>query len=261
MTFKNNKIHLKQIIHLSFFVFISTCAFSQEKNRYDDSLISFKKNTSSQIIKRKGYVLAYDTLQLKTYWVYYLHTNKKSEKVVSRSNHFKTDSFLKSKDIYADYKNSGFDRGHLAPAGDMCYDSITMKESFYYSNISPQTPSFNRGVWKLLEEKTRYWVGVYDSIYIIIGPIFNQGCQNYIGVDSIPIPVSFYKILLNKRGNQYVALAFEIPNLESKQNLASFVVSIDALEQKTKIDFFPFLPDEHENLLERIINIQNWDFH
>jgi endonuclease G len=62
---------------------------------------------------------------------------------------------IKRTDNEIDYEKSGYDRGHLAPAADMGFSKITMAESFYYSNMSPQVPGFNRGIWKQLEEQTR----------------------------------------------------------------------------------------------------------
>lgn len=242
---------------LLYILSFSSFLHSQQLN---DSLVSFDGLRSSIIIKRKGYVLSYDTSMLKTNCVYYLHTKEKNTKKFNRSNNFIVDSIFKGVNFNNNYKQSGYDRGHLAPAGDMTYDSIAMKESFYYSNISPQLPSFNRGIWKKLEEQTRRWVENYDSIYIFTGTIFNNDSLQFIGNDSLPIPHSFYKILLNKKGNQYTSLTFEIPNHSSNKALTSFITTIDEIEKKTKIDFVPFLDDELELKLEKSVSYDLWEF-
>jgi endonuclease G, mitochondrial len=239
------------VISLSFF----SISIGQKTNN-TDSLISFDDLTSSIILIRKGYVLSYDTSMLKTNCVYYLHTKAKRVKKIDRSNDFITDSLFVNIDFNNDYKYSGFDRGHLAPAGDMAYDSIAMRESFYYSNVSPQAPSFNRGIWKKLEEQTRNWVDKYDSIYVFAGSVFFDDSLKFIGRDSIPVPDSFFKIVMNKRKGGYFILAFEIPNRPTKLPLQTFTTTIDEIERKTKINFFPFVSDE----LENSIHLDQWEF-
>ena len=105
--------------------------------------------------KHLGYSVHYDQKHRQARWVGYLLTKSETVKVAKRSNKFTADPLIPETDNAVDYKKSGFDRGHLAPAADMSYSQETMQESFYFSNMSPQNPSFNRGIWKKLEEKTR----------------------------------------------------------------------------------------------------------
>ena len=128
--------------------------------------------------------------------------------------------------------------------------------TFYYSNVSPQAPSFNRGIWKKLEEQTRNWVDKYDSIYVFAGSVFFDDSLKFIGRDSIPVPDSFFKIVMNKRKGGYFILAFEIPNRPTKLPLQTFTTTIDEIERKTKINFFPFVSDE----LENSIHLDQWEF-
>jgi endonuclease G len=71
--------------------------------------------------------------------------------------------------VTKDYAKSGYDRGHPARAADLGWSAQTMRESFYFSNMSPQLPAFNRGIWKKMEEKVRDWALTYDTIFIVTG--------------------------------------------------------------------------------------------
>jgi endonuclease G len=81
-------------------------------------------------------------------------------------------------DFSIDYQKSGYDRGHLAPAEDMWYSMETMVQSFFYSNMSPQLPRFNLGVWKKLEMQMRNWAVEYDNLYVVTGPILSDSIKD-----------------------------------------------------------------------------------
>ena len=93
-----------------------------------------------------------------------------------------------------DYRRSGYDRGHLAPAADMAFDNLAMSESFYMSNMSPQNSKLNRGLWARLENRIRDWVRRGDGdAYVITAPILKKGLER---IDSgVSIPDFYYKII------------------------------------------------------------------
>lgn len=129
-------------------------------------------NTSPRdiVITHAGYSLLYNETCKQANWVAYELTKEKTNKIFQRTNHFITDPQVKTGIADGrDYSGSGYDRGHLAPASDMGWSSTTMAESFYYSNMSPQTPGFNRGIWKSLEELVRNWAVENDTICIATG--------------------------------------------------------------------------------------------
>src|SRR5450759_1124712 len=74
----------------------------------------------------------------------------------------------------SDYTKSGYDRGHLCPAADMGFNPVAMEESFFMSNISPQVPDFNRGLWKELEMTVRKWAIKEHKLYVVTGPVFKD---------------------------------------------------------------------------------------
>lgn len=155
-----------------------------------------------------------------------------------------------------DYKHSGYDRGHLATASDMNFDSIAAIECYYYSNISPQEHSFNIGIWKKLENQVRRWAKEKDSIYIITGPILTYSDKT-IGVNEVKVPNAFYKIIFQS-GKKPKMIAFIIPNQKSDLPIQDFAVPVDLIEKNTGIDFFSSLPDDVENKLEAKVSCKGW---
>jgi endonuclease G len=156
-----------------------------------------------------------------------------------------------------DYKNSGFDRGHLASAADMKWSAVAMKECFYYSNMSPQIPAFNRGIWKKLEEKVRVWALEKGTLYIATGPVLTDGLSS-IGPDKVSVPKYFYKAILFYNGSKSEAIAFLLPNESSVESIYIFTISIDSLEAKTGIDFFYNLSDNIESAVESKFDLNYW---
>jgi len=157
----------------------------------------------------------------------------------------------------ADYKGSGYDRGHLAPAGDMGWSAETMQESFYYSNISPQAAAFNRGIWKNLEEQVRTWANEYKSVFVVTGPILKPNLP-VIGYNEVSVPKYYFKVILDYRLPEIKGIGFIMPNEGLKEQLNKYVVSIDSVETVTGIDFFPLLPDNQENVIERNLCFECW---
>ena len=140
------------------------------------------------IIRHLGYSFQYSEKHEQAFWVAYELTKKETEKAFERTNEFIPDpSVSTGTATVGDYSKSGYDRGHLAPAADMGWSAQAMKESFYFSNMSPQEPGFNRGIWKKLEEQVRTWAKAYDSIYVVTGPVLKDGLVQ-LGPNGVSIP-------------------------------------------------------------------------
>lgn len=217
-------------------------------------------STTGTIIKHKGYQLSYNEQHEQAEWVAYsLHKND-----IVYTNHkrpfFIVDPKVRTKSAdWRNYKNSGYDKGHLCPAGDKRYSKKAHDETFYTSNVSPQNHQFNAGIWNKLEQKTRYWAKKYNHLYVVTGGILEKNLKT-IGKDRVSVPNYFYKIILDYTEPEIKAIAFLIPHKDSSKPLYEFVVSIDELEQKTGVDFFPSLPNSIENKLEANTNYKNWSF-
>lgn len=131
------------------------------------------------------------------------------------------------------------------------------REACYISNVTPQLPDFNRGIWNVLEDKIRSYVKDNGDCWVVDGPVFYDSFSSSIGTDKIPVPDAFYKIMVDTTNGGILSYAFIIPNEGSDLPLDSFAVSIDSIEKVTSIDFFPELPDKIEDVLERRINYLN----
>lgn len=210
------------------------------------------------IVHHTAYSLLYSEEHEQAIWIAYELTSEETDRKFERSDKFLVDNAIKTGSANdGDYKGSGYDRGHLAPAADMSWSNQTMLESFYYSNMSPQDPSFNRGIWKKLEELVRTWARENKSLYVVTGPILSDNLPT-IGSNKVSIPTFYYKVLLDYSQPDVKAIGFIIPNQGSKADLSSFAVSIDKVEQLTGLNFFPNLPDQQENALESSVCIPCW---
>lgn len=197
-----------------------------------------------------GYTFLYAEKYEQASWVAYHLTSEETVKRFNRTNRFLEDQQVKTGSATDyDYKRSGYDRGHLAPAADMGWSSTTMAESFYYSNMSPQNPSFNRGIWKKLEEQVRTWAMDYQAVYVVTGPVL-KGNLSVIGANQVAVPNYYYKVLLDTESTPKKAIGFILKNEGSKGQLIEYAVSIDSVERFTGIDFFPGLEDGLEQKLE-----------
>lgn len=200
------------------------------------------------------YTLLYDTMYRQAEWVAYRLTRTElNAGTAKRSNSFRCDPHVLSYGwptaSDSDYKGSGFDRGHLLPSADRCGSSQENRATFLLSNISPQHPELNRGVWRLLEEQVRRWACQYDTLYIVTGGDLSGRLQRIEG--GIGVPERFFKAILLYSDSECQAIAFLIPNEKQlSKDFFSYTMSIDSLETRLKMDFFPALPDDVEERIE-----------
>ncbi len=218
-------------------------------------------STTGSIVHHQYYSLSYNETYEQAEWVAYeLIKNHLSNNTFKRP-YFELDSKVTTKSAhYRNFKNSGYNKGHLCPAGDRKFSKEAFDETFLTSNISPQLYDFNGGIWNRLEEKTRYWAGKYDKLYVITGGVLSSDLKT-IGTEKVAVPNYFYKIILDYTEPEIKAIAFLIPHEASEKGLYQFVTSIDKIEALTGIDFFPKLDDKTENELEASESYTNWNLH
>lgn len=213
-----------------------------------------------QIISRKGYTLSYNKSRLVPDWVAYELTYQETLGQVPREKGFYPDPEVRSNQATVDdYRHSEWDRGHMAPAGDMKWSKEAMKESCYFTNICPQNPDLNGGKWRILEEKCRDLASEYSSIQVVCGPIIENSKLGSIGNNHVQIPDAFFKVLLVKQGNRYESIGFYFKNEPASQVLRNYSCTIDEIEQKAGIDFFSSLTDDIENSVESRYSFSFWD--
>ena len=213
-----------------------------------------------QIIEHLGYTVGYSTTWNIPYWVAYSLTREEINGTVKRKNSFAPDPMLGGESVlHEDYTQSGYDRGHMAPAGDMKWSEQAMEESFYTTNICPQNRNNNAGDWKDLEELVRDLVGEYGEIYICCGPIVTDVSKTIGHERKIVVPQAFYKVLLRQKDDGlWTTIGFVMPNEAGSRPLMSYMYSVDEVERMTNIDFFYHLPDSIENVIEQDYMVTDW---
>jgi endonuclease G len=250
---------MKSILHFAIFFLVPLFLGAQSFHEIPD--LEIPRNTSNhQIIRHPGYTLQYNEKHEQADWVAYVLTREETNGIYKRTNDFESDPYIKTGSaIDGDYAGSGFDRGHLAPAADMGWSFESMQASFYYSNMSPQVPSFNRGIWSRAEAFTRNAAIENDSLFVVTGPVLRDDLPQ-IGPNKVSVPEYYYKVLLDYGLPEQKALAFLIPNQAGAFPLSNYTVSIDSIEALTGIDFFDKLPDSVESVLESEVNNDLWPF-
>lgn len=217
-------------------------------------------STTGQIIHHEGYSLSYSEPHEQAEWVAYELKKSHLSNTNFKRPYFEIDKSVKTKAAHwRNYKNSGYDRGHLCPAGDRKYSQFTHDETFLTSNISPQKHEFNAGVWNRLEQKVRYWASRNDGVFVVTGGVLKDGLKT-IGDDRVSVPNQFYKIILDNNTGKTKVLAFLLPHKDSNKPLYEFVTSVDKIESLTGIDFFSELSDDIENKIEASSSYKSWSF-
>ena len=202
-------------------------------------------HTADTILSYAGFDLGYNEQFEQAAWVAYVLTREEIESgTVERTDNFRADTSISSGSATpADYRGSGYDRGHLAPAGDMKWDHLAMSQSFLMSNMSPQEPAFNRGIWRKLETEVRNWALEKDSLYVITGPLFSPS-DSLIGESGVGIPNYYFKVLVDLSPPDHDMIAFLLPNSGSSEELLHFAIPVDSLEKISAYDFFGEAPDQ-----------------
>ncbi|UAM99112.1 DNA/RNA non-specific endonuclease [Polaribacter litorisediminis] len=221
-------------------------------------ILLYPTSTTNQVITHSYLTLSYSEKDEQPEWVFYKISNKNYNKQVKRTNDYREDPFVKTESASPkDYKGSGYDMGHLAPAHAMAHNYNAMSESFYLSNISPQKASFNRGIWRSLESKVEYWSSFRDSIYVVTGPILDNPIDQ-IGDNKVNVPRAFYKTLVSFKDDKAMGIAFILPNEKSSKSIYTYATSIDEVERITNIDFYYNLDSLVQEKVEANRNIKNW---
>ncbi|MCB0643846.1 MAG: DNA/RNA non-specific endonuclease, partial [Phaeodactylibacter sp.] len=226
-----------------------------------------------EVIQHAAFALVYDEEHEQAKWVaHIIHPDIRTGNI-SRTNDFRKDPlistgsateadyFLKFEqaDGSYEYDGYGYDRGHLAPSADFRWSELALSESYFYSNMSPQAPEFNRGKWAQLEGMIRGYIFQHPNtqLYVVTGPVLKDDLPKVErSVNGVSLPKLFYKVVLDLDHQR--AIGFLMPNKEILYPIESFAVSIDKVEAETGIDFFPALEDALEDELEAQNFVEPW---
>lgn len=220
-----------------------------------------KGKRSELILHRKGYSVSYNRDWKIPNWVAWELNREKLIEREGRSDKFLPDPDLPEKEAVTthDYKRTGWDRGHMCPAGDNRWHWKAMQESFYMTNICPQNHNLNRDDWKELEDACRKWAEKEGTIYIVCGPILYNMKHEVIGKEhKIIVPEAFFKVVLCTTSKPAKAIGFIYKNTTGNRPMDAYVNSVDEVERITGIDFFPSLPDHLEKQVEASCNLKLW---
>jgi endonuclease G len=200
-------------------------------------------NETCRVVHHTGYSVCYDVRFHDAAWVMYKLTRAEveSQKASRNDVNFVRDPDVPESGTKDDYRNSGYDKGHLAPAADMKWNVRAMRESFYLSNVTPQLHEFNAGNWEDLENDVRAWAEKFGEISVVTGPVLEKGLST-IGPDHIAVPRLFFKVVFYRNADTTEAIAFVIPNAPSNLPVQSYAVTVDSAEALTGLDFFTAVP-------------------
>ena len=201
----------------------------------------------SNYICRRGYFLQHDNIAKIPVWVSWMVNPNTVNGCWPRTNAFVADQSLppNKRSTPQDYAGSGYDQGHLANDAHQTWDQQTGFESFLMSNMSPQLPGFNRGIWKLLESATGAWVfSRQTQVIVFAGHVYDPNTSRKIGRNQVVVPDALYKIVVDTRTGE--ALAFYFPHQENLGNdLTRFQVTVADIERVSGI-VFPMPPNTNK---------------
>ena len=219
-----------------------------------------KKQNPSLLLYREGYTASYNPETRTPNWVAWHLTANHTDGPVKRNGiSFQADQDIPEPrvDTY-DYMRSGYDRGHMCPAGDNHWNQKAMEQSFLMTNVCPQVPALNSGLWNTIEKQCRTWAEQYGDVYIVCGPIYFNQKHKTIGKNKVQVPEAFFKVILCLR-DKPKAIGFICRNASAKgHNKNYYVNSIDEVERITGLDFFSQLPDNIEQRVESHADITEW---
>lgn len=206
------------------------------------------------------YILSYSERHEQAAWVAYTLELKHLTYDDRKRPFFVEDPKVRSKSAgWTNYKGSGFDRGHLCPAGDRRFSEKAYNQTFYTSNVSPQNPEFNAGVWNDLEKQVRRWCKRYGTLRVITGGILTDGLPS-IGEEGVSVPEYFFKVVIRENGGAPEVLGFLFQNRPSDGSPSDYLVPLDRIESVSGLDFFPTWETQQQEVIESTVRDAPWEF-
>lgn len=241
-------------------------SFSQENRGRDARQLNLSLlelpaiHEGEEILIYSGFIVNYNTTRLIPNWVAYELTSEEVEGTIPRANGFSMDlNYKKKQAMREDYSNSGWDKGHMAPAADMKWSESSMYESFYLTNICPQNHDLNSRDWQALEKLCRTWARKFGKIWIVCGPVVYTNKYGKIGPQNVVVPDAFFKAILAPKGNGYNSIAFVMDNISESQSIRKSAVTVNDLELLINYDLYTNLSDRFEEKVESQMNLPDWD--
>ena len=236
------------------------------KNKLEITNFAMPKiNKGENLIEHKAFCLVYDEKHEQAKWVAHKISTNITEGSYGRSNDFREDTlinsgstkeldyFIKTKNTDGTYSYDGFgyDRGHLAPSADFRWSKSALSESYFYSNMSPQLPEFNRECWAKLENSLRnYVIEKEQGLFVVTGPVLTDNLKKIDrSQNQVSIPNYFFKVVLDLENKK--SIGYLLPHKRIEYPINYYALSVDSIEKITGLDFFNNLEDSTENFIER----------
>lgn len=228
--------------------------------RLDKALMELPAIKGSDVVLvYNGFVVNYNTERLIPNWVAYELTAEEVAGEVPRAKGFSMDIDYKDRQaMREDYSRTGWDKGHMAPAGDMKWSQTAMAESFYLTNICPQNHDLNGKDWHTLEKYVRDWAVQYGRVWVVCGPYVYANTYGTIGERKVVVPDGFFKAVLRQEEKNYKAIAFVFENNSNRQLVKDAVVSVNDVEALVGYDLFVNLDNHFEEDIESQANLEEW---
>lgn len=250
---------LGRLIAVILAVCLSTAVAEDRAGRCKEFLVYGLPSESGSLLCRTGFALSHDESKKAPRWVAQRMTTERLVNRVARSNQFAPDPELPKgqRAELEDYRGSGYDRGHMAPAADMRWSEKAMRESFYLSNMAPQVgPGMNRGIWSEIEAAIRRWVALRGELFIYTGPIYQKETTR-IGPNQVSVPSHFYKVVFDPV--RVEAIAFVVPNEpHPNRRIEEFITSVRDIEERTGLDFLNRISPVVQRLIEEAVAERIW---
>lgn len=249
---------MKKITTVFITLMLSVCLFAQDY-WFVPKVLSTKQQEYHEY--SDSFALSYAELYEQPWFVAYTRTKGQySAQGLERNESFRPDMTISTGSAeLADYKGSGYSRGHLCPNSACNHSSKTQYDCFLLSNMSPQLQTLNGGCWLKGENAEDTFGRKYAKTYVIVGPVFNKPNYKTIGKNKVAVPDEFFRICVFTDNEDNIKECFAVVMSQATANDAKstlnwnntkFIKSIDEIEAKTGLDFFPALDDETEDKLE-----------
>lgn len=220
--------------------------------------VAMPSSVESQEYDYTGFRVSFNRHNRTPNWVAWELLGSETVGEASRHNKFWQDPNVEGCPTTYDYRNSGYDRGHMCPAAEQKWSDEAMNDCFVMANMCPQDHSLNSGAWNTLENRERNWARRDSAIVVVAGPIYENGDINTIG-GGVLVPSAFFKVLLAPYLEQPRAIGFVFPNMSAPGNMQNYVMTVDDVETLTGYDFFSALPDDMENEVESKASFREWN--
>ncbi len=216
------------------------------------------KEVPVQIVRYPGFTVNFNKYCHMPNYVVWELTADEVDGPEQRLSKFFEDKSVEGCATLADYKKSGFSRGHMAPAADMKWSAEAMRASHNLSNVCPQQSVMNSGAWSTLEGNCRAWALRDSALVIIAGPVLTDRMPRHIGPSRVPVPERFFKVVLAPYVDPPRGIGFVMPNARVEGGVQACAMTIDEVEDITGLDFFGALLDDIENEVESHASYPLW---